>query len=136
MKSNGTLFCNPPPEFPAGVPGFVADLKSYSPFVPRRFRKADKAAGEIDFSSSLAVKFIFPDPEGLLVTAVGDLQRFLRDAGLGGGSIPLVIRSCEGMERESFRIAVEDGIKERDVFPAHGGGYTGFGAAYFRSSIS
>ena len=96
------------PRFPEGEPRFVSLLKQHIPFMPHWEAGLRAAAGEVDVRSGLTFAMDFPDPEKLLETAVFDFRRFLSEAGIGEGGIPVKVEHIPGFSLESYRLSVEN----------------------------
>ena len=94
------------PEFPGGEAPFVEMLRSHTPFVPRRPAGLTAGPEETDAGAGVRLVNAFPDPEHLLDTAIFHTERFLREAGMAGKALPLLLCQAPGMSRESYRITV------------------------------
>lgn len=97
----------PMPEFPKGEPGFVSLLKQHIPFTAHWGENVKAAADELDVRAGLAFSMDFPDPEKLLETAVSDFKRFLGEAGIGTGNLPLTVKPAPGFSLESYHLSVD-----------------------------
>mgnify|MGYP002557203562 CR=1 FL=1 len=99
---------NTPPPFPQGEPRFVEALRRKPEFRPYWNRNLKPRKDEADFRKGLDFRAEFPDPEELLVTAMEEMFRFLREADIFvPGATPIVTRKAGNLEGESFRIVVE-----------------------------
>ena len=105
---------NLPPPFPQGELAFIKELKKHVVFTPHRDDSAIQTPGTISLLNGLNVSFTFPDTEKRLETALFDLERFFKEAGIPSGKgLSVVIRKSDDSELqgEDFRITVkEDGI--------------------------
>ena len=70
---------------------------------PRGFGVREPDAKEID-ARGCYVDFRFPDPEGLLETAVADLSRFMSIFEIAGDRYPIIFEIRDGFLFESYRI--------------------------------
>lgn len=101
---------NQMPPFPKGEPAFVELLKKHEKFIPHWDLSLGCQQDELDVSRGIKVVFHFPDQEKLLDSALHDLSCFLSDAGIPFGDIPVTISATTGLERESYRLTVQDEI--------------------------
>lgn len=97
---------NPMPPFPQGECGFVALLKTHTPFVSHWDTERGPAPSQLDARQGVRLEFDFPDPEDLLKTAVDDFNRFLLEAGLTGNGCPVVVRAVSDIGQEAYRLTV------------------------------
>jgi len=93
------------PGYPQGEPGFIGVLKRHTPFVAH-WEDAEPRKNELDMRPGAVLLPDFPDPERLLETAYSDFRRFLAEAGLDGGAVPVRVKLAPGMEREESRLTV------------------------------
>ena len=98
------------PPYPDGEPGFVDMLKRHEPFIPSWDRNFTPQEDEIDLLAGIFLETNFPDDKGLLDTAYADFRRFLEEGGLTGNAIPLRTRQCQGMQKEEYRLVVEESL--------------------------
>ena len=95
------------PSYPQGEPRFIGLLKQHTPFVPHWDETAQPGSNELNLKPGAVLRADFPDPEKLLETAYSDFDRFLAEAGLAGGSVPVFVKPCSGMESEEYCLTVE-----------------------------
>ena len=96
------------PDFPKGEPPFVALLASHTPFVPRWEAPRKAAENELDVTAGVTLQFEFPDPEKLLETVCFDFNRFLKEAGVAGGPVKVIVKKVEGKKFEAYTVRVEE----------------------------
>ena len=99
------------PPYPQGELRFVELLKKHIPFVPH-WDETSASKNTLDLKRGVYLQIDFPDPEQLLTSAYGDFQRFLRECGLDGKSIPLAVRHLPGCEKEEYCLTVSDSEME------------------------
>ena len=97
------------PDFPKGEPPFVALLASHEPFVPHWEEPRKAADNELDVTAGITLEFDFPDPEKLLETVCFDFNRFLKEAGLAGGPVKVIVKKTEGKKFEAYTVTVAEG---------------------------
>ena len=98
------------PSYPQGEPAFVGMLKKHTPFTAH-WEDRPCAEKELNARSGLFLKSDFPDPEKLLETVYGDLNRFLAEAQLSGNAVPVEVKEIAGLAWEEYRLTVgKDGI--------------------------
>jgi len=97
----------PPPPFPQGEPGFVNELKQYDVRAPHWDVSGAVPPGSLGLAGKWCVKKSFPDPENLLETAYGALDRFVSaHVPAGQESVAVETRRDESLEGESYSIDV------------------------------
>ena len=96
-----------PPPFPQGEPKFVAELKHYDVRLPHWDVNGPVPAGHLGIAGRWSVKKDFPDPENLLETAYGALDRFVTSCvPAGEGNVPVEARRDATLEGEAYSIDV------------------------------
>ena len=95
------------PGYPQGEPRFIELLKQHTPFVPHWDESAKPGPDELDLKRGAVLRTDFPDPEKLLETAYADFGRFLTEAGLAGGTVPVRVKLRPGLAHEEYHLTVE-----------------------------
>ncbi len=93
------------PDHPRGAALLSEAFRRHEPFAPR-WDDAPCGPDELDAKRGLFLRAGFPDPEGLLDTVHADFGRFLAEAGLAGGAVPVETREVPGLDREEYRLTV------------------------------
>lgn len=102
------------PGFPQGEPGFVPWLKDPVRVYSHRDDQAVQPEKSLDLKPGIVLDMQFPDPEGLLETAVVDFNRALADLGLTGSKVPVKVCSDAELKNEDYTIETDaDGITLR-----------------------
>ncbi len=101
------------PDFPKGTPAFVEMLKKHEPFIQHWDLSRPSAPDELSLlPGGISLEPAFPDPEKLLDTAYADFRRFLAEAELSGGKIPVKVKETAGFPEEAYRLTIEkEGIR-------------------------
>ena len=76
------------PDHPRGAALLSEAFRRHEPFAPR-WDDAPCGPDELDAKRGLFLRAGFPDPEGLLDSVHADFGRFLAEAGLAGGAVPV-----------------------------------------------
>ena len=96
------------PDFPKGTPAFVEMLKKHEPFIQHWDLSRPSAPDELSLlPGGISLEPAFPDPEKLLDTAYADFRRFLSEAELSGGKIPVKVKETAGFPEEAYRLTIE-----------------------------
>ena len=98
------------PAYPQGEPAFISMLKRHDPFVPNWDSAWTCSPDQLDVKRGLFLDFQFPDPEKLLETAIFDLERFMKEAGVAGSEIKITVRQDAALALEEYRLTIDDGI--------------------------
>ena len=101
---------SPMPAYPSGIPAFVDLLKTHEKFVPNWESDLHCSDGQLDARRGIAPDFKFPDPEGLLDSALKDLNAFLDEAACSGSAITLSIVKGAGFDTEEYQLTVTENI--------------------------
>lgn len=97
-----------PPELPAGKEKVAEALTKHLPFIPRWDEKKTPAGNAfLALLDGVTPALTFPDPEGLLETALADFKRFLKEAGIPDNrGAELKIEKNGGFSGEDFALSV------------------------------
>ncbi|MBO5760581.1 MAG: hypothetical protein J6S53_03440 [Lentisphaeria bacterium] len=100
---------NLPPPFPQGELAFIKDLKKHVVFTHHRNDAAQQIPDTVAILNGFDVSFRFSDEEKRLETALFDLERFFKEAGIPTGKgTQIVIQKSDDtdLKGEDFRITV------------------------------
>ena len=99
------------PAYPTGELRFVELLRSHQPFAANWESGKVCPADALDARRGLTVCFDFDDPEKLLDTAIFDLNRFLKEAGVAGSETAVRIIADPALAEEEYSIVIDSDIQ-------------------------